>query len=100
MTLTVSYTIYTRLSQLLLEEICRDNYYSGYIEITDEEVHYHLSTSIFIYRPKSTLTTSDTAIISDIVPVWWELVTTTLAGEQLNDFDFRRLKNLLCTDFC
>ena len=77
----VGQAMYAQAASSLLEAVGDGYYYNGSIDI--------------VYREAETMPEGCTVShISDVVPVWWEFVTVVPgAGEVLNDFCFKRLKD-------
>ncbi len=59
-------------------------------------IHFAVDfVTLVIYRRTETLPEGIRRPISNVVPVWWELTTTTEGGNVPNDFSFGELKPYL-----
>ncbi len=94
--LTINPTIYEQLASILCESIKSDEFYSDLISLETPEVDYTLSSTLIISHRLVDYPEGCHSEIYDICPVWWKLTSVTDEGEQLNDFDFNILKNLIC----
>ncbi|MFI3285343.1 MAG: hypothetical protein R3Y08_01685 [Rikenellaceae bacterium] len=94
--LTINPTLYERLAELLVEAIEHRSYYSDKIYFEDSEADYLFSSSLIIYYRHNEYPEGRRAEISKIVPTWWEFHSTTEQGEELNDFDFNILEQIIC----
>lgn len=80
---------YAEVLHSLLEDIGERSYFSGSVVTHHREFTSHLKTTLIIYRDR----TLPELPVSDIVPVWWEMSTTTPEGEELlNDFSLATLR--------
>ncbi len=93
---TFTHNHYLKLAETLLEQIGTASYYSNVIELEQDDADIKFCASLIIYHHGNSLDELPEQFISDVVPVWWELKTTTLDGEQINDFDFDVFKQILC----
>ncbi len=94
--LTINPTLYERLAELLVEKIEFRTYYSDIITLEDQIADYSFSATLMLYLRDEEYCGSNESVITDIVPIWWEFHSTTEDGEQLNDFDFKILKQIIC----
>ncbi len=94
--LTINPIVYEKLAELLVEAIAYRSYFSEVICFEEPETDYSFSSTLMIYYRTEELPEGPTTVISNIVPIWWEFRSTTDYGEQLNDFDFAILKNIIC----
>lgn len=90
------------MAQKLLEEVAELGYFAGVIDLSmfDDwgiEVECQLITSLIIFRTPYSSPEGDGDIISNIVPVWIECHIIIEGEEQISDFDFEELKEILCT---
>lgn len=92
----ITTSIYSRLASELLDKISSKSIFSGSIEFETDEVDIIFIATIIPYFHREEFSEGEMETIQNIVPVWWELHTTTLDGEVINDFDFETLKFLLC----
>ncbi|MFI3303580.1 MAG: hypothetical protein SNF68_02765 [Rikenellaceae bacterium] len=92
----ISPNLYTQLANELFESITSLSFYTGVIEFEydDTDIRF-VSTLIPYFRPEFGNETTE-YILYDIIPVWWEIHTTTLDGEEINDFDFTTFKEYIC----
>lgn len=84
--------IYEELSSeicLSLEDYC---YFSGSVEVADDDVVCRLVASLIIYRRNVALLSDERDIILNVVPVWWECHTFADGEEVENDFDFEEFR--------
>ncbi len=90
--------IYERLASLLQEAIAGRTFYSGIIRFEDEDdqVDYLFSATLLIYYEECRYPEGYTTEIKNIEPVWWEFHSTLEHGEEINDFDLRLLKEVIC----
>ncbi len=91
----ISPNLYTRLAEHIYEEITSPTFYSGVIEMDDDEVAIRFVSTLIPYFNKEEYNGSTRYTLRDIVPVWWEIHTTTNEGEVNNDFDFSTLLNFI-----
>lgn len=91
----VSFQLYHKLAELLLEEVSECGYYNDSIEFCHEGIDCQLLLSAVIYHRIVEAPDYRTEIISDIVPVWWEFHTYTEDGEILNTFSFNELRTFI-----
>lgn len=88
--------IYNRISDKLLDSINPSTIFSGAIEFSTDEVDVRFIATIIPFYNRECTFEGVIEVLHDIVPVWWELHTTTPEGEVINDFDFETLKYLTC----
>lgn len=85
--------LYNDVAQRLCDAIDGENYYSGSITFSTDEIDYRLTLSVIIYRNcDSYLDADELNSIADLVPVWWEFHSYDTTGEIINDFCFKELK--------
>ncbi|MFI3305191.1 MAG: hypothetical protein R3Y68_01600 [Rikenellaceae bacterium] len=87
---------YSRLVGMFLEDLSSLTFYSGTIEFEQDDVEIRLVATIIPYHRREYCDGSDRYTIKELVPVWWELHTTTPEGEVDNDFDFSIFKDYIC----
>ncbi|MFI3282871.1 MAG: hypothetical protein SNG10_05005 [Rikenellaceae bacterium] len=87
---------YNCLAQKLLDSINPTTIFSGAIEIFIDEVEIRFIATIIPFYTREYYSEGVVEVLHDIVPVWWELHTTTQDGEVMNDFDFETFKYLTC----
>lgn len=92
----ITTSIYNRLASELLDKISTSSIFSGSIEFETDQVDIIFIATIIPYYHREEFPEGDIETIQNIVPVWWELHTTTHDGEVINDFDFETLKFLVC----
>ena len=82
----VGQAMYAQAASSLLEAVGDGYYYNGSIDVDGDGFYSTLTATM----PEGCTVSH----ISDVVPVWWEFVTVVPgAGEVLNDFCFKRLKD-------
>ncbi len=91
----ITQNIYILLAEQLIEEVLTSDYYSGVIELTNDDTVYRLAVSLVIYHERASFSSDEGSPIIDVVDVWWELHTITSTGYQLNDFDFNTLRKII-----
>lgn len=89
-------SIYTRLAEELTEKITSLSFFSGSIEFEEEDADIRFVATLILHTREVSFPEGLIAMIYDIDPVWWEIHTTTLDGEQINDFDFTTFKEYIC----
>lgn len=91
----VGQAMYAQAASSLLEAVGDGYYYNGSIDVDGDGFYSTLTATLIVYREAETMPEGCTVShISDVVPVWWEFVTAVPgAGEVLNDFCFKRLKD-------
>lgn len=83
---------YAEIWHTLLKAIGERGYFSGSVVTHHREFTSHLKTTLIIYRDKSL----PEHPVSDIVPIWWDITTSTPEGEELlNDFSLAVLREKL-----
>ncbi len=87
----ISAELYRELAARLREAIGISNYFSGTIRFQSGDVECLLRTSVVVYRRRVSQPDGEYDLITNLVPVWWELHTAGPDGELLNDLDFREL---------
>lgn len=92
----ITKNVYQEIAEQLSEEIGGRDYYSGRIERTTPDYDITLTSTLVVYHTTHTAPDGSFTTINDIVPIWWSCSTTTDEGERLNDFDFNRIKALVC----
>lgn len=92
----ITQTIYEKLTEKLLNILTPTTIFSNQIEIVEDDVIIQFTATIVPYYREEILPEGEISILYDIVPVWWELQTTTNNGVVINDFDFKTLKYILC----
>lgn len=91
----ISDELYRLLAQRLLEQLSQTTYFNGSIEVDTDEIYTTLRVSVIVYRRAYEEPTGVIEKITDIVPVWWEYITTDAHGEQANDFSWREFMEYL-----
>lgn len=91
-----SHSTYTQLASELTERLTSFTLFNGTIEFNVENIEFRFTATLLIYLRDESLPEGDISIIDNIVPVWWEMHTTTLFGEINNDFDFNIFKEYIC----
>ena len=91
----VGQAMYAQAASSLLEAVGDGYYYNGSIDVDGDGFYSTLTATLIVYREAETMPEGGTGShISDVVPVWGEFVTVVPgAGEVLNDFCFKRLKD-------
>ena len=91
----VGQAMYAQAASSLLEAVGDGYYYNGSIDVDGDGFYSTLTATLIVYREAETMPEGCTVShISDVVPVWCEFVTVVPgAGEVLNDFCFKRLKD-------
>lgn len=91
----VGQAMYAQAASSLLEAVGDGYYYNGSIDVDGDGFYSTLTATLIVYREAETMPEGCTVShISDVAPVWWEFVTVVPgAGEVLNDFCFKRLKD-------
>ncbi len=92
----ISHELYTLLSERLIERISSLSYYSGVIEFEHDDADIRFVATLIPHFHEERLLDGKILTLRDITPVWWEIHTTTLDGEQINDFDFKTFKEYIC----
>ena len=92
---SISTELYLETVEQLAEAIGISNYFSGSLTFRFGEVECRLTASVIVYRRHLIMPEGEQEIISDLIPVWWEFHTTIDEIEQLNDFSFSSLRELL-----
>jgi hypothetical protein len=87
---------YRDLAALLREEIQTADYFNGSVTLEKPDFSARLVATLIIYRRTETTPEGARRPIDNVVPVWWELQTTTPEGPVPNDFSFSELRPLLC----
>lgn len=89
--------IYNRIAVELQNHTNHTNIFSGNIEfVSNDGIEVRFVATIIPYYHREEFPEGIVDILYNIIPVWWELHTTTSEGELLNDFDFETLKFLTC----
>lgn len=92
----ISKNNYLALASILKEAIGGSDYFNGSVECETPEARLRLVATLIIYRRKETLPEGTVRRpVANIVPVWWELVSTCEEGVVANDFSFAELKPYL-----
>lgn len=86
--------IYEALAQKLLEEIGMRDYITTSLEVEDGDLFFRFTCSAIIYRRTEQWPEGVFEVISDIVPVWWELRSFRDGEEVLNDATFNGIREL------
>ncbi len=86
---------YSAFAAELREAIGDQEYFNGSVELDTEEFSARLVVTLVVYRRTETLPEGVRRPISNVVPVWWELTTTTEGVNALYDFSFSELKPYL-----
>ncbi len=89
--------LYEELAPLLIEAIDGREFFSDVIYLDDEQVEYRFMATLMIYYRQEHYPEGYAHQIDNIVPIWWEFHSTCSAGEELNDFDFKLLKDIICS---
>ncbi len=92
----ITSTIYNSIAIKLLDSINPSTIFSGAIEFDSDDVNIKFVATIIPYYTHEYVPEGVIEILYDIVPVWWELHTTTQEDEVINDFDFETFKYLTC----
>lgn len=87
--------IYSALAQKLKKTIGTADYFNGTVEMEMGDVQFVFVATLVVYRRSRTTPEGVVRAIENVVPIWWELKTTTDHGEQINDFSFSGIKPLL-----
>lgn len=87
--------IYAALAEGMLENIGPRNSISTTLHVEDGDTTYLFMCSAVIYRRSEQRPDCDDEVISNVVPIWWEL--RSFRGEDviLNDFSFDEMKEYL-----
>lgn len=94
-TINITERQYREIAKKIIEEIVGRNYFSGSFEFEWEEYSARMLTTLIIYYTQVSRPEGEATIISDVIPVWWELHTMGEEGEVLNDFSFNELRNYI-----
>ncbi|MFI3319618.1 MAG: hypothetical protein SNH01_02130 [Rikenellaceae bacterium] len=86
---------YIDLATELCEAIGEEHFYSGHIYLETEDADCKLIISTLVSFSHVDLPEGEYDQICDITPIWWEFHTTTLDGEQINDFDLETFKRYI-----
>ncbi len=92
----ITFDIYYRLAEALKERFSTPYLYSGVIELVDSDMEIRFVSTLIPYFSIEKTDREKIYELQNIVPVWWEIHTLSPDGEVLNDFDFEKLKELLC----
>lgn len=86
---------YGKVAASLLDALGDGYYYNGSMDVDGVDFYSTFTATLIVYREPERLPEGRTVqVVSDVVPVWWEFVTVVPgAGEVLNDFCFKRLKD-------
>ncbi len=87
--------IYEKTAQKLCDAIGSDNYFAGTLEFACEDVECRMLLTVMVYHRKADESEGGHKMIDDIVPIWWEFHTLIDGVEQINDFDFKLLKEFV-----
>ena len=91
----ISDEMYAALAQKLKKAIGQADYFSGAIELETSDLCARLIATLIICRRTESSPEKTQKPIQNVIPVWWELKTTTDDGLQINDFSFSEIKPLL-----
>ncbi len=93
---TINPIIYEQIATLLLDEIDNREYYTGNVSHLTPDVDYSLRSTLILHYHPVQYPEALRIEVADIIPIWWEMTTTTDDGEVSNDFDFNILKRNIC----
>lgn len=88
--------LYTALAEELTEKLRSLCFFSGSVEFESDDADIRFVATLILYFRTESFPEGLADVLDDVVPVWWELHTTTLDGEVINDFDFDTFKHYLC----
>lgn len=95
-TIKVSNEVYLALSDELIEQIGRDEYFKTTIEIEKDGIMYELEASGMVYRKEVRCPEWTGEVISDVIPTWWELHTFDKEGNEIrNDGEFNKIREYI-----
>uniref|UniRef100_S0DEP5 Uncharacterized protein n=1 Tax=termite gut metagenome TaxID=433724 RepID=S0DEP5_9ZZZZ len=94
----ISDNIYRELAARLAGAIGEDDYFNGAVEYENEELYARLVATVLVYRREETFPEGVRRVVSNVVPMWWELRTVQQCGDADNDFSFDELKQYLICD--
>lgn len=84
---------YCEVASALIDAVGDGYYYNGTIDGDGNGFYYTLTATVIVYREDRYASDGHSSCIRDLAPVWWEFATVVpQAGEVLNDFSFRDLK--------
>lgn len=92
----ITHELYTQLAERLNEAITSLHYFAGTIEFEYDDADIRFVATLIPHHSSIELDGCQILTLRDITPVWWEIHTTTLDGECINDFDFKTFKEYLC----
>lgn len=87
--------IYAAIAQEMLDKIGDRNCISTSIEVEDGDLYFRFTLSALIYHQTVRAPEGTFEVISNVVPVWWELHSFLGEEEVLNDATFDELKGYL-----
>ncbi len=87
---------YMAIAAKILEEAASPHYFSGRVELlTALDAEVELTATLIIYRRRpQPLDEAAVDSVSNVVPVWWDVVVRNGEGEPVfdHDFDFEKLR--------
>lgn len=84
--------IYEAIAQKLLEEIGTHDYITATLEIEVGNRYFRLVCACIVYRRTEQRPEGVFEVVSDVVPVWWELHSYEDWKEVVNDATFERIR--------
>ncbi len=88
--------IYEQLAEELAAQITLNQLLSSKIEFENDDVELTFTATLIPYFKRVQLLEEEVDVLSNLIPVWWEVKTITLDGEVINDFDFKTFKEYIC----
>lgn len=92
---TVTPALYEQTATRLRKAIGRNNYYSGSLDFTFDDIDCRFTASLIVYRQQTSMPDDTITTIDDIVPVWWQFSTSREGIDLLNDFSFGELRDFI-----
>ncbi len=88
--------LYARSAEQLLDTLGRESYHTDTLTFCYDGVQCTFKFTVVIYRERVECPDESFMVITDLVPVWWEFLTTINGEEMLNEFDFERICDIVC----
>ncbi len=92
----IDHLIYEQLAEELSSQIKLNQLFAGSIEFETDDADIKFTATLIPYFDTIEFTEGRAEVLSNIIPVWWEVETTTLDGKVVNDFDFQTFKEYIC----
>lgn len=87
--INIQQSTYEAMASDLFDMIGERSYFEGTIYHEVDEYFAELRLSAIIYRFR------ESGNIKEIVPIWWELDAITEDGPQMNDFEFKKIRQII-----